>query len=89
MFVVTYRIFRIFKVKTFLSNSLTNKRLLIITIVLISISTIYRAVIAFTSKVYYKMTGGVRESRMPYIYYSNNKIDSDIYFTYNNIIVRK
>ncbi|ORY44986.1 hypothetical protein LY90DRAFT_20586 [Neocallimastix californiae] len=86
MFVVTYRIFRIFKVKTFLSNSLTNKRLMIITIVLISISTIYRAVIAFTSKVYYKMTGGVRESRMPYIYYSNNKIDSDIYFTYNNII---
>jgi ABC-type glycerol-3-phosphate transport system substrate-binding protein len=86
MFVVTYRIFRIYKVKTFLSNSLTNKRLMIITIVLISLSTIYRMVIAFTSKVYYKMVGGIRESRMPYIYYSNNKIDSDIYFTYNNII---
>ncbi|ORY44994.1 hypothetical protein LY90DRAFT_671562 [Neocallimastix californiae] len=50
MFVVTYRIFRIYKVKTFLSKSLTNKRLMIITIVLISLSTIYRMVIAFTSK---------------------------------------
>jgi len=32
------------------------------------------------------MTGGVREMRMPYIYYSKDKTDSDIYFTYNNII---
>jgi len=89
MFMVTYRIYRIFKVKTVLSNALTNKKLMIITIILISASTIYRMVIAFSSTVYYKMTGGVREIRMPYAYYSKNKVDSDVYFTYNNVIVSK
>jgi len=87
MIMVTYRIYRIFKSKTLISNALTNKRLMIISTFFIVLSTIYRTVIAFTSRVYYRSTGGSRESRMPFIFYSNYKIDDKVYYTYNNIIV--
>ncbi|OUM63734.1 hypothetical protein PIROE2DRAFT_9672 [Piromyces sp. E2] len=81
MIMVTQRIYRIYKSKTLIFKSLTNKRLMIVTIFLISISTIYRMIIAFSSRVYYRTSGGSREAR------NNSKKFGDICYVFVVFII--
>ncbi|ORX59215.1 hypothetical protein BCR36DRAFT_401805 [Piromyces finnis] len=79
MFVVTYRIFRIYKTKSFMSKSLNNQRLLFAVILTISIAVIYKLVIIFTCRFYYESVGYVRYARIPVGYYSNHETLDKIY----------
>ncbi|ORX46467.1 hypothetical protein BCR36DRAFT_297677 [Piromyces finnis] len=86
MFVVAYRIFRIYKTKTFMSNALNNKRLLIFVFIAVSIAVIYRIVIVMTNRVYYLAIGTIKMVRIPKGYYSNYKLFSTIYQVYLTIV---
>ncbi|ORX50027.1 hypothetical protein BCR36DRAFT_412519 [Piromyces finnis] len=82
MFAVAYRIFRIYKTKSFMSNSLNNKRLLIGIFSAISIAVIYKIVIVFTCSFYYTAIGSVTYARIPVGNYSNNELFNKIYQIY-------
>ncbi|ORX50028.1 hypothetical protein BCR36DRAFT_327504 [Piromyces finnis] len=86
MFAVAYRIFRIYKTKSFMSNSLNNKRLFICVIVTISLSVIYKSVIAIFCRLYYESVGSVRYARIPIGYYTNHETLDKIYQVYLTII---
>ncbi|ORX59214.1 hypothetical protein BCR36DRAFT_408728 [Piromyces finnis] len=86
MFVVAYRIFRIYKTKSFMSKSLNNQRLLFAVILTISIAVIYKLVIIFTCRFYYESVGSVKYARIPVGYYSNHETLDKIYQIYLTII---
>ncbi|OUM63269.1 hypothetical protein PIROE2DRAFT_10238 [Piromyces sp. E2] len=67
MFAVVYRIYRIYKSKTFMSNTLSNKHLLIGVLMAVSISIIYNTVVVFTNRFYYITVGTINASRFPII----------------------
>jgi len=87
MFAVAYRIFRIYKTKTFMSNKLNNKRLLIGIFAAIGIVVIYDIVIIFTNRFYYTTIGSVTIARFPIGNYSNYHTLNKIYQTYLTVVV--
>eukprot|EP00833_Pecoramyces_ruminatium_P012403 jgi/Orpsp1_1/1186435/evm.model.d7180000050574.1 len=83
MFVVTYRIYRIFQSKSYLSKSLTDKRLFNIIVIIMVLTLIYKFIILFTSEFYYTTFGSITESRFPIWLFSNYKVYDildDIYY---------
>jgi len=88
MFAVAYRIFRIYKTKAFMSNSLNNKRLLICVLIAVSVSVIYNSVVAFTNRFYYITIGTINNMRFPVGYYSNYNTLNKIYQVYLTTVVR-
>ena len=88
MFAVSYRIYRIFKTKSFMANTLNNKRLFILVLIAISIAVTYNLVVVFTSNFYYEAVGSVDDGRIPVGYYSNFYILKRIYQLYLGIVVR-
>jgi len=87
MFAVTYRIYVIFKSSTFMAKTLTNKRLLIFIVSVISIVTIYRTIIAFTTEFYFLPFGSLRETRFPEAIATYPDFHDTIYHVYLYIIV--
>jgi len=71
MFVVTYRIYRIYQSKSFLSKSLNNKRLLIIFGIIISVNFLYRFLVLMTSDFYYSTYNYISSSRFPMWLFTN------------------
>jgi len=74
MVVVTYRIYRIFQSKSYLSKSLTDKRLFKIIILIMTLSLIYKTFVLFTSEFYYITFGNIWSSRFPLWLFSNFEI---------------
>jgi len=82
MFIITYRIFRIYSSKSIISKSLNNTRLGIITAVLISAVVIYRSIITFAGTMYYMCYGDIVDSCFPmyeYVEYDNDHIAYEYY----------
>ncbi|ORX50030.1 hypothetical protein BCR36DRAFT_352923, partial [Piromyces finnis] len=82
MFAVAYRIYRIFKTKSFMSNKLDNKRLFFSIMIAISIAVIYKVVIIFTCKFFYEAIGSNGYSRIPVGEYSNYQSLNKVYQAY-------
>lgn len=74
MFVVTFRIYRIYRAKTIISKRLTNKNLLIITSVILGGVFIFKVILTFTSDFYYLPFGYIDEGRYPQYYYSGYEV---------------
>ena len=87
MFAVAYRIFVIYKTKTFMSNKLNNKRLLIGVMVSVSIAVIYNLIIVLTNRFYYITMGSISVARFPVGKYSNFDTFNKIYQMYLTIVV--
>ena len=87
MFAVSYRIFRIYKTKTFMSNALNNKRLLISILIAISVSVTYNLIIVLTTRFFYVTVGSVNDARLPIGTYTNATHFNKFYQGYLTIIV--
>jgi len=82
MFAVTYRIFKIFKAKSFISRTLNNTRLFIIIVVLILLSLVYRGFIVYKEEFFYLPFGSVKDPRFPEWSYTNYEKYNGVYQTY-------
>ncbi|ORX79208.1 hypothetical protein BCR32DRAFT_294565 [Anaeromyces robustus] len=86
MFVVTYRIYRIYQSSGFMTRSLNNSRLLLLSIIIMSISIIFRFIITCTDDFYYFPFGSLRDPRYPEWVYNGYDTYSTIYQTYMQVI---
>eukprot|EP00833_Pecoramyces_ruminatium_P009151 jgi/Orpsp1_1/1183183/evm.model.c7180000084202.1 len=83
MFAITYRIYTIFKSKTFLSKKLNNKYLFIGISTVISISVLYRFIVVLVYEHYYYPFGSINSPRYPdegYTGYQTHDYIHQIYF---------
>lgn len=88
MFAVTFRIYRIYQSRSFLSYSLTNTRLLVFVIFFVTLSLGYRIyVVTCTGDFYYIPYGDLLEPRFPMYEYEGFSFDSKIYEIYLYVIV--
>ncbi|ORX77385.1 hypothetical protein BCR32DRAFT_270674 [Anaeromyces robustus] len=71
MFMVTYRIYRIYQSKSFIMNSLNNKRLLMILGIIISVNLLYKISVLITSDFYYSTYNYISSSRFPMWLFTN------------------
>jgi len=85
MFVVTYRIYHIFKNESTTTMKLNNKRLSIFIIIVILILLVYKCIIFLYDEHYYMAYGYISQSRLPYCYNEHyvvvDRID-DIYLCF-------
>eukprot|EP00833_Pecoramyces_ruminatium_P005064 jgi/Orpsp1_1/1179096/evm.model.c7180000067907.1 len=79
MFAITYRIYAIYQTKSFKSNFLNNKALLIIIISLISIPLLFKLIEIFSYDFYYVPVGAIGEFRFPE-YSVSSEIDYDHFY---------
>eukprot|EP00833_Pecoramyces_ruminatium_P003692 jgi/Orpsp1_1/1177724/evm.model.c7180000062598.1 len=86
MFAITYRIYTIFRSKTFLSKKLNNKRLFIGISIVISISVFYRFIVVLVSEHYYYPFGSINSPRYPDDGYKGSEIHDRIHQIYFYII---
>ncbi|OUM60547.1 hypothetical protein PIROE2DRAFT_13663 [Piromyces sp. E2] len=82
MFAVTYRIFRIFRTKLFMSKALNNKRLFIGILVAIIIVIAFRIYVTFKANFYYLPFGSLRFTRFPEYVLEGADIYDSIYYIY-------
>ncbi|ORX48397.1 hypothetical protein BCR36DRAFT_354705 [Piromyces finnis] len=82
MFIITYRIYRIFNSKLVISKSLSNKRLLLLFFGIFLATTIYRTIIAFIDNVYYMSYGDILTARFPMYEYNAYDYDHYVYEYY-------
>eukprot|EP00833_Pecoramyces_ruminatium_P014270 jgi/Orpsp1_1/1188302/evm.model.d7180000063756.2 len=87
MFAVTFRIYRIFKSETIITRALTNKRLGVITVLLMSVGIIFRCYIVYKDEFYYLPFGSINQPRYPEATYKGNEKFDQIYQTYLYTIV--
>ena len=87
MFGVTYRIFLIFNNQSLKSSSISNKRLLIGVISIMSISVIYNLIIVLIKRFYYVSIGDVNNPRIPLGRYEDYYPLNQIYQGYLMFIV--
>jgi len=65
MFVITYRIYRIFQSRSIISKSLSDKRLLIVIIVIMIVTFLYKVFTLLTSEFYFSTYDDIIDSRYP------------------------
>ena len=82
MFVITYRIYKIYNSKLVISNTLSNKRLLIIFLIILFITTTYRTIIAFIDDFYYMSYGDITDGRFPMYEYNAYDYDHIVHENY-------
>ncbi|KAL6621355.1 hypothetical protein U3516DRAFT_862577 [Neocallimastix sp. 'constans'] len=86
MFSVAYRIYRIYKSKSFLSQSLSNNKLVLLVFIIIMISIIYHSAISIFCRFYYEIYGDIESSRFPIWGFDNEELLTNIYQAYFYII---
>ncbi|ORX50031.1 hypothetical protein BCR36DRAFT_583635 [Piromyces finnis] len=82
MFAVTYRIFRIFRAKSFMTKSLNNKRLFFGVVLAILVAVAYRSYIAYKVNFYYLPFGSLRYTRFPEYMLEDAEVYTNIYLFY-------
>jgi len=87
MFAIIYRIYMVFKTKSFSSTMISNTRLLICTLSVIMISIIYSLIVITSCNFYYKSLGSINVARIPVGLYTNYETYSIINQAYLTFIV--
>jgi len=82
MFAVTYRIFRIFRSKLFMSKALNNTRLFIGIFIAIILVVGYRVFITFKASFYYLPFGSLRFTRLPEYVLAGAPVLDGAYYVY-------